>query len=111
MYKVLTYFTDMQDKNYPYNEGDIFPRDGLKVSEARLKELSSTNNKRGIKLIELVEEKEEVQEETKYTKTEINRMSVAELKELATANEIENASDMTGVELKKALIKCFGLWE
>ena len=44
-----------------------------------------------------------------YTKTEINRMSTAELKEVAKANGIENAEDTTGGELKKILIEKFGL--
>ena len=44
-----------------------------------------------------------------YTKTEINRMSTAELKEVAKANGIENAEDITGGELKKILIEKFGL--
>lgn len=109
MYKVLSYFTDLQDKHHPYNEGDIFPRDGLKVSEARLKELSSTNNKRGIKLIELMEEQQETKDEIKYTKTEINRMSVTELKAVASKNGIEGADEITGNELKKLLIEKFGL--
>ena len=110
MYKVLAYFTDLQDNNYPYTEGKPFPRDGLTVSEARLKELSSTNNKRGIKLIEFVEEEPQVQEQPKpLTKTEINRMPLSELRELALANGIENTEDMTGTELKKALISRFEL--
>ena len=108
MYKVLKYFTDLQDNGHPYNEGDIFPRDGLIVSESRLQELSSTKNRRKEVLIELVEE--EVQEEPKpLTKTEINRMSVAELKELAVDNGIKNAEEMTGAELKKVLISKFDL--
>ena len=108
MYKVLKYFTDLQDNGYPYNEGDIFPRDGLVVSEARLKELSSTKNRRKEVLIKLVEE--EVQEEPKpLTKTEINRMTTAELKEMAVANGIKNAEEMTGAELKKVLISKFDL--
>ena len=102
MYKVLAYFTDLQDNNHPYDEGDIFPRDGLSVSENRLQELSSTRNRRKIKLIELVEDKQEPPKP--LTKTEINRMPISELKELALANGIENTEDMTGTELKKVLI-------
>ncbi len=109
MYKALTYFTDLQDNNYPYNEGDIFPRDGLIVSEARLKELSSTNNRRRIKLIEIVEEETQVEEQPKYTKTEINRMTTAELRELAVSDGIKHAEEMTGSELKKLLISRFNL--
>lgn len=107
MYKVLAYFTDLQDNNHPYDEGDIFPRDGLSVSENRLQELSSTQNRRKIKLIELVEDKQEPPKP--LTKTEINRMPISELKELALANGIENTEDMTGAELKKALITRFEL--
>lgn len=47
--------------------------------------------------------------EATYTKTEINRMSTAELKELATSKGIEGAEDMTGADLKKVLIEKFGL--
>lgn len=43
------------------------------------------------------------------TKTEINRMSTAELQELALENGIDGAEQMTGAELKKVLIEKFGL--
>lgn len=110
MYKVLKHFTDLQDKGHPYNEGDTFPRNGLVVSEARLKELSSTKNRRGIKLIELVEEEQQIQEAPKpLTKTEINRMTTEQLKELAVKNGIENAEELTGAELKKVLVSHFNL--
>lgn len=108
MYKVLTYFEDMQDNSYPYDEGDIFPRDGLSVTEERLQELSSIKNKRGIRLIQFVEDK--VQEQPRpLSKTEVNRMSTAELKKLASDNGIKHAGEMTGAELKKLLIAHFEL--
>ena len=44
-----------------------------------------------------------------HTKTEINRMSTAELQELALENGIGGADEMTGAELKKVLIEKFGL--
>lgn len=44
-----------------------------------------------------------------YTKTEINRMSTAELRDFAIGNGISNANDMTGAELKKVLIANMGL--
>lgn len=44
-----------------------------------------------------------------HTKTEINRMSTAELQELALENAIDGAEQMTGAELKKVLIEKFGL--
>lgn len=53
MYEVIKYFTDLQDFNHPYNVGDVFPRTGLVVSDARCKELASANNKQGEALIRL----------------------------------------------------------
>lgn len=56
MYKVIKYFEDLQDNSHPYNEGDKFPRKGLKVSKARIAELASDKNRRGVPLIVKVEE-------------------------------------------------------
>ena len=47
--------------------------------------------------------------QNQYTKTEINRMSTAELQALALENDIDGADEMTGAELKKVLIEKFGL--
>lgn len=61
---------------------------------------------------DILVEKEKVEEQTKndaLTKTDINRMSVSELKELAKKEKIEDFSDMNGSELKKSLIEHFGL--
>lgn len=44
-----------------------------------------------------------------YTKTEINRMPTAELQSLAAQNGIENAAEMSGVDLKAILIEKLGL--
>lgn len=119
MYEVIHYFTDLQDNEYPYNVGDIFPRDGLTVSDERLKELSGSNNKQHKPLIKFVEEELpfsdseiELEEDSvvkKYTKTEINRMSTAELQNLAAAEGIKNAFETSGNELKKILAEHFGL--
>ena len=56
MYRVITYFTDLQDNNHEYNVGDIYPHNKKKVSASRIKELSTDKNRRGIPLIEKVEE-------------------------------------------------------
>lgn len=45
--------------------------------------------------------------EKQYNKTVINRMSTAELKDLAKENGIDD--ELTGAEIKKALIAKFGL--
>lgn len=55
MYRVIEYFTDLHDDDHEYREGDVFPREGIKVSKERLEELASAENLRGIPLIELVE--------------------------------------------------------
>lgn len=41
MYKVIEYFTDLQDNYHAYHVGDPFPRNGLDVSDERLTELST----------------------------------------------------------------------
>lgn len=51
----------------------------------------------------------ETQEDKQYTKTDINRMSTAELQNLAAAEGIENAFETSGNELKKILAEHFGL--
>ena len=58
--------------------------------------------------ISLAKPQEEVKQ-NQYTKTEINRMSTAELQTLALENDIDGAEQMTGAELKKVLIEKFGL--
>ena len=49
-------FTDLQDNNYKYEVGDEYPRLGLKPSLARIKELSTPANKRGVVLIKEVDD-------------------------------------------------------
>lgn len=56
MYKVIKYFTDLQDGNHPYNVGDIFPREGFEVLPSRIKELAGKKNRQGEPLIEEIEE-------------------------------------------------------
>ncbi len=56
MYKVIKYFTDLQDNDHAYGVGDTFPRQGVTASEERIAELAGSNNKQGQPLIELVKE-------------------------------------------------------
>jgi hypothetical protein len=51
MYKVIHFFTDLQDNAHPYNVGDTFPRKGVQVDKARLKELAGSDNRQGRPLI------------------------------------------------------------
>lgn len=125
-YKVIHAFTDSQDFGHIYRVGDVYPRSGLKIAESRLRELASNRNKRKTPLIapdkdifsQYMNPPEEpelpfvtVPNNTgkKYTKTEINRMSTAELKAFAKEREVDNAEEMTGAELKKILIEKLGL--
>lgn len=63
MYRVIKHFTDLQDDNHPYEVGDAFPREGLKVSGARIAELSGKENKQHCPLIEKVEDPEKGEDE------------------------------------------------
>lgn len=45
----------------------------------------------------------------RYTKTDINRMSVSDLRQIVTGTGVENADIMTGAEMKEYLIDLFGL--
>ena len=59
MYRVIKYFTDLQDNDHEYNVGDIYPHNKKKVSASRIKELSTDKNRQGVPLIEKVEESKE----------------------------------------------------
>ncbi|MBO5348987.1 MAG: hypothetical protein J6A89_04120 [Clostridia bacterium] len=76
-------WVDLEDNNYPYKQGDIYPREGLVVSEERIKELSTINNKLGEVLIQKVEI-----EETKDL-ADINN------EEDSNKDENENIEDVT----------------
>ena len=54
MYKVIKACTDLTD-DHVYLTGDTYPRKGVKADEKRIAELSSTDNRRGEVLIEVVE--------------------------------------------------------
>ena len=53
-YTVLRKFTDLQDNNYKYHAGDLYPRDGIEVSAERIKELSTDQNRQGSPLISAI---------------------------------------------------------
>ncbi len=64
-------FKDLEDNNFIYKIGDVYPREGLEPSKKRIKELSTEKNKIGkilIKKIDKVEQddkEEEIKEDNK----------------------------------------------
>lgn len=55
-YRVIKMFTDLQDKEYAYQVGDTYPREGLSPTDERIAELSGSRNKQGKPLIEAIPE-------------------------------------------------------
>lgn len=72
-YLVIDSFKDLQDNKYQYKAGDTYPRLGLEPSKQRIKELSTTNNRRG-KVFIVPDEKEEA-----VTKTDADAVTVTEV--------------------------------
>lgn len=68
MYKVIKFFTDLQDNNYPYQAGEHYPRFGYLPSAERLEELMGCNNLQGVPLIQYVEESAEEKPKKKRAK-------------------------------------------
>lgn len=91
-YEVIKYFTDLQDNDYEYNVGDVFPREDLKVSDDRIKELSTDKNRQRTPLIKPVFEDENYSD-----------MKVSELKQIAEKRGIEGYNGMKKSELVKVL--------
>ena len=69
MFRVIKYFTDMQDNNFAYNVCDEYPRKGLSVLPSRIRELATDKNRQGVPLIEEIPDVEDKPEKkTKSTK-------------------------------------------
>lgn len=54
-YRVISFFTDLQDNNYPYRVGDTYPRKGGRTNKKRIEELLGEENRQKKRLIEAVE--------------------------------------------------------
>lgn len=61
MYRVIKCFTDITD-GHKYDIGDVFPREGVVVDEARIAKLASAKNRQRIPLIEEVKHSTETSE-------------------------------------------------
>lgn len=83
---------------YPYivNKNGVYYSTGTEVPEDKSENADGS-------------QKQNTDESKQYTKTTINRMTVEELKALATKQGIEGAEEMNGADLKKALIEKLGL--
>ena len=88
-YRVIRMFTDLQDNDYEYNAGDVFPRQGMMVTADRYAELASNHNKQGTPLIEAVDE----------TSAEVAAEDTAEI-ETVNEPEDETAEDISDVDEK-----------
>lgn len=93
-YKVIKDFTDEKAGGRVYRKDNVFPAEGLQVSEERLKELSTKENKRNEVLIEEVAEKVSLEDKT-----------VAELKSLADEKELEYDPKIKKADLIELLEK------
>ena len=62
-YIVVKDFSDIQDDRCVYRAGDTFPRTGLEVSDERVAELASKDNKRGEVLIRAIDAEQESSQE------------------------------------------------
>jgi hypothetical protein len=84
IYKVIRPFVDLQDCSHAYRGGDIFPREGLTVSDQRINELASSNNRRGVPLIIQTQDVQEciseVKEEPLKTETAVSTPEVTKAK-------------------------------
>lgn len=82
---------------YPY----IVNKNGIWYQAGQ--EVPNTNTSKNIETTKAVENPQP------FSKTDINRMPVSELRILALNTGVENAEEMTGAELKEYLINVFGL--
>lgn len=127
-YVCIVPFADIYDNYHDYFVGDAFPHDGRWIDPSRLNSLLTNANALGKPLIKNAEEvaiksdkkavknepkKDIVADETNegkpYTKSEINRSNLADLKQIASEVGIDGADDKTGGELKKLIIEKLGL--
>lgn len=69
-YVVIIRWHDLQDGNYQYQPGDVYPREGLKPTKKRLEELSTTTNRRKTCLIKEVDENKKTKDSKNQNKGE-----------------------------------------
>lgn len=87
-YRVIEYFTDLQDKNFAYNSGDIYPRKGYKPTEERIQALLSDNNVRKRPIIKAKTAEQET-EKIAETVAEAAEEAIDDDSESETEEEVE----------------------
>ena len=113
-YEVIRFFTDAQDNEYAYREGDIYPRAGLTVSDARIKDLLSGNNFQRVALIRRVttssvkKNDAKTDEPVNYTAEDIQKMPYMKLKSVAKQNGVD-VKDKEASDIRSELIEKLGL--
>lgn len=92
VYRVKTLFADLQDNGRIYQVGEIYPRPDFSVSDARLSQLASSNNKTGAPIIEIVEEMPEIHEISKENEPaqDSEEISLAKSKQALKAQKTQN---------------------
>lgn len=66
---VIAPFVDLEDEHHIYRKGDIYPRAGLNVSDERIMQLLSTQNKARKSFLERVAEQTNEESSVVETKT------------------------------------------
>lgn len=94
--------TEVRTEEYPkgklYEKGEKFPAEGLKVSEERLRQLSTYDNSAGDIFIKKVDENKEIINPFKDEETETEE----EVKENDEATEAEETTEVEEPKTKKA---------
>lgn len=80
----------------------VWYRAGEEISSSVSSNIANTTETNVEKIVEK-------QSQPQFTKTEINRMPVEELRKLAMSTGVEGADKWTGAELKEYLIALMGL--
>lgn len=86
-YRAIVYFTDLQDNNFEYHAGDVFPRQGYNPSADRIAELASKRNKRGYAVI--AEVKEDPVEQVEQTDP-VEQAELVDAEEPVVAETVED---------------------
>lgn len=87
-YVVIEAFVDLQNDNHRYSVGDKFPHADIEVSDKRISDLLSGNNRRKRPLIE------EVKEEAKKPVKPVQAVELAETVESTDAEPIIDDADV-----------------